>query len=191
MTEPKSQSPASRIDVDTGHDYDGIHEYDNPLPSWWLATFFITVVFAYGYWMHYHVAKGGALPIAEYEAEQADLARLNAATKPVTDAMLVALSKDPQTTTLGAQVFAQNCVTCHLANAEGKIGPNLTDSYWIHGGKPTDILKSVTGGWIEKGMPAWLPTLGADRVRAVVAYVETKRNTNAPGGKEPQGELVK
>lgn len=191
MTAPDSSSTKSRIDVDQGHDYDGIREYDNPLPKWWLAILVVTIVFGYAYWMHYHVAKSGPLQIAEYEAEQAEVAKKSAAIKPVTDELLLALTKDPQTLALGAQLFAQTCVPCHGTMAEGKIGPNLTDSYWLHGGKPTDILKTVAGGFIEKGMPAWQPTLGAERVRALAAFVVSKRNTNAPGGKEPQGELIK
>ncbi len=175
--------------IERKHDHDGIREYDNPLPNWWLAIFFGTIVFGYAYWMHYHVAGTGAGLIAEYQAAQAEAARRAAASKPLTDELLVALSKDPQTTGLGEKVFVQNCVQCHGAQGEGKIGPNLTDAYWIHGGRPTDIYKSVTGGWVEKGMPAWGPVLGAERARAVVSFVLTKRNLNLPG-KEPQGERI-
>ena len=181
MSDPNKQ------DLDTGHDYDGIREYDNPLPNWWLAIFFLTVVFSYGYWMHYHVAKTGPGLVAEYDAEQAEAARKAAATKPMTDDLLVALAKDPVTTAAGEKLFQTHCASCHGEKAEGKIGPNLTDEYWLHGSKATDVFKSVSGGWIEKGMPAWQPTLGAERVRSLVAYVVTRKGLNLPG-KEPQGD---
>lgn len=179
-----------QIDVDTGHDYDGIHEYDNPLPNWWLAIFVLTTLFGYGYWMHYHVAKTGPGQIAEYDAEQGEIARKAASGKPVTDDLLVALSKDATTLATGQALFTQHCVVCHGAQGEGKIGPNLTDAYWLHGPKPTDNHKVITNGVVEKGMPAWGPMLGAERVRALAAFVYTKRGLNLPG-KEPQGELAK
>ena len=182
-------SDKARTDLDTGHDYDGIHEFDNPLPNWWLAIFFATVIFGYAYWTHYHVAGTGAGLLAEYNAEQAEAARLAAASKPLTDDLLAALAKDPQTTAAGEKVFAQTCASCHGDRAEGKIGPNLTDAFWLHGSKPTEIYQTVSGGVLEKGMPSWLPVLGAERVRQVVAFVITREGLNLPG-KEPQGERI-
>jgi len=181
------QPHGNPMDVDTGHDYDGIREYDNPLPRWWLITFWVCIAFGYAYWIHYQVARTGPSLVAEYLADQAESARRAAATKPITDDLLVSLSKDPQTTDSGAKVFAQNCAVCHGANGEGKIGPNLTDAFWIHGGKPTDIYKTISGGVLDKGMPAWLPVLGPERVRAAAAFVMTRQGLNLPG-KEPQGE---
>jgi cytochrome c oxidase cbb3-type subunit 3 len=135
------------------------------------------------------VAKTGPSLVAEYDAEQAEAARKLAATKPLTDDMLDKLAKDPQTLGEGEKVFAKHCASCHGDRGEGKIGPNLTDSYWLHGSKPTELYKSVSGGWVEKGMPAWQPVLGAERVRQVVAWVMTRRGMDLPG-KEPQGERV-
>ncbi|MBS2023784.1 MAG: c-type cytochrome [Deltaproteobacteria bacterium] len=175
------------IDVDTGHDYDGIREYDNPLPMWWFTTFVVCIAFGYAYWMHYEVARTGPSLMAEYQADQAEAARRAAASKPLTDELLVALSKDPQTVETGAKLFSQSCAVCHGAGGEGKIGPNLTDAYWLHGPKPTDIHKVIAGGVVEKGMPAWNPVLGPERVRALAAYVLTRRGLELPG-KGPQGE---
>jgi cytochrome c oxidase cbb3-type subunit 3 len=180
---------ASKIDVDTGHDYDGIREFDNPLPRWWLFIFYGAVLFGYAYWMHYQVARTGVGAVAELQLEQAESARKAAETKPLTDDMLTALSKDPATLAAGEKVFQTTCVACHGPSGEGKIGPNLTDSFWLHGSKPTDIHKSIAGGWVEKGMPSWQPVLGAERVRQVAAFVLTKKGLNLPG-KEPQGERV-
>jgi cytochrome c oxidase cbb3-type subunit 3 len=182
-------SEQSKYDIDTGHDFDGIREFDNPLPNWWLAIFFLTTVFGYGYWMHYHVAKTGQGVIAEYAAEQAEAARVAAGTKPLTDELLMALTKDPATTGAGEKLFKQYCAPCHGEQAEGKIGPNLTDDAWLHGNKPTEIFKTVSAGFVEKGMPSWQPTLGAERTRQVVSYVLTRRGLNLPG-KEPQGDRI-
>jgi cytochrome c oxidase cbb3-type subunit 3 len=183
-------SDESKYDVDTGHDYDGIREFDNPLPNWWLAIFFLTTVFGYGYWLHYHVAKTGTSILAEFAADQAEAARkLADSGKGLTDELLVTLSKDPATTSSGEKTFKQLCVQCHGEQAEGKVGPNLTDEFWLHGNKPTEIYKSVAGGYVAKGMPSWLPTIGPERTRQVVSYVLTRRGLNLPG-KEPQGERI-
>ncbi len=187
MSDQPIDNKQSKIDADTGHDYDGIREFDNPLPLWWLVIFWVCILFGYGYWMHYEVAHTGLSLVGEYQASVAEQARKAALVKPITDEELIAMSKDPAVTSAGAALFAQNCAVCHGPNAEGKIGPNLTDAYWLHGGKPTQIYKTVTGGVIEKGMPTWLPILGADRVRTLVAFVLTRKGLNLPG-KEPQGE---
>jgi cytochrome c oxidase cbb3-type subunit 3 len=88
----------------------------------------------------------------------------------------------------GRDIFMKHCVACHAERAQGNIGPNLTDQYWIHGGEPMDLHRTVMDGVLDKGMTAWGRQLGPRRVESVVAYVLTLRNTNEPG-KEPQGEL--
>lgn len=175
---------------DTGHEYDGIRENDNVLPNWWLATLFITIIFGFGYWTYYHMLGAGPLPQAEYAAE------VDAATKAareaarsrgaVSDELLLKMSQAPATVQAGAAIFKTNCIACHGEKGEGKIGPNLTDGVWLHGGKPTEILKTVSDGVLSKGMVAWEPTLGTDRVQDVVAFVLTLKNTNVPG-KAPEG----
>jgi cytochrome c oxidase cbb3-type subunit 3 len=108
----------------------------------------------------------------------------------IDDAMLSAIAKDPATLAQGKDVFVSTCSPCHKPDGGGNIGPNLTDAYWIHGNRPTDIYKTVTDGIPAKGMPTWTPVLGEQRVEAVVAYVLSIENTNVPGGKAPQGELA-
>lgn len=172
------------------HAFDGIQEFDNRLPNWWLWTFYLACIFAVGYWFHYHVLGTGLLPQQEFARElkaaderaQAELAR-----RPVTEESLVALSQDREAVAMGAEVFAKNCVACHGANAGGTIGPNLTDAHWIHGAKPSDIYRTIQKGVPEKGMVTWEPLLGSARCQQVTAYVLTLRNTNVAGGKPPEG----
>lgn len=170
------------------HVYDGIHELDNRLPNWWLGILWGTIVFSFGYWMYYHVTRSGPDQLAEYRAEMAELARKSADNKPMGDDILLALAQDAQTTSAGKQAFQQNCAACHGAEGQGLIGPNLTDGHWMHGGKPVAIHKTISEGVVAKGMPAWGRTLGAERVRALAAYVLTLKGKNVPGGKPPQGE---
>ena len=169
-------------------EHDGIQEEDNVLPRWWLATLFGAMVFALGYWEYFHVYHLGELPLEHYQAEQARKEGIKSDSD-VTDESLLAMSKGPSATKGGA-TFATTCVVCHGAKGEGRIGPNLTDNYWLHGGKPTDIYKTISNGWVMKGMPAWKPTLGPAKVQELTAYIVSLRNTNVPG-RAPEGQEYK
>lgn len=177
-------------DPDTGHEYDGIREFDNHLPNWWLITLFVTVFFGYGYWFYYHELNGPGSR-AEYalEVEEANAAALARAKERggVTDEALVAMTGVAMQVAAGQATFKQMCASCHGDNAQGLVGPNLTDKFWLHGARPTQILQTVSAGITQKGMPAWGQVLGTEKVESVVAYVLTIKNKNVPG-KEPQGE---
>jgi cytochrome c oxidase cbb3-type subunit III len=175
------------------HVYDGIVELDNKLPFWWQVTLYGAVVFALCYWFGRRL-DAIASPAQAYQsamaAEHAAEAERARARGTIDDAMLSAIAKDPATLAQGKDVFITTCAACHKADGSGNIGPNLTDAYWIHGGKPTDVYKTVTEGVPAKGMPTWTPVLGEQRVEAVVAYVMSIENTDVPGGKAPQGDLA-
>jgi cytochrome c oxidase cbb3-type subunit 3 len=170
------------------HVYDGIEEQDNRLPNWWLAILWGTLVFGLGYWLYYETAGAGVYPREALKADLAQLAKqqAEAAKGPLTDEMLVKLSHDVKVTAAGQAAFQSTCAACHGASGEGLIGPNLTDKFWLHGGKPTDIHRTISGGAVEKGMPAWERTLGPERVRQLAAYVLTLKGKDV-AGKAPQG----
>lgn len=169
------------------HVYDGIEEMDNHLPNWWLVILWSTIVFGFGYWFYYHVTGTGPGSMEVYQAEADAFAKAMAAQKPDSDQALVLLAKEPEAVRQGQEAFMQTCAACHGQKAEGLIGPNLTDDAWLHGGSPMALHKVVAEGVVAKGMPAWERTLGAERVRSLVAYMLTIKNTNVPG-KPPQGE---
>jgi cytochrome c oxidase cbb3-type subunit 3 len=175
------------------HVYDDIEEHDNPLPLWWLVTFGGTVIFALGYFYYFQVFRSAMTPLDELDAEiAADHARKVASGKAddkVPPEVLVAMSHDSRAVEEGAATFASTCAACHGAAGEGKIGPNLTDTSWLHGGKPENIYKTIAEGVAPKGMPAWAPTLGARKTQQVTAYVLSIKGKNVAGGKPPQGEV--
>lgn len=173
------------------HEIDGIQEYDNKLPNWWLYTLYGSIAFGVVYWWVYHSAGVLDLPLAAYNAESDRLAAEQAAQTPVgeaTDESLLAMTKDDNAMALGKQVFGTMCVACHRADGGGGVGPNLTDPFWLHGGGPEKVYKSIATGIPDKGMPAWEPQLGALKTQAVTAWVISMRDTNVPGGKAAQGE---
>lgn len=167
------------------HEYDGIEEADNQLPRWWLAVFIGTVGFGLAYWLGFEVYGLSQTPKQEYAAELLAIEQARAvaaANAPeTTDESLLALAASPEVVAAGAALFHQNCVACHGEQAEGKIGPNLTDGFWIHGGAAIEIHKTVTEGVAAKGMPAWGPVLGPKAVREAVAFVLSRRGQDVPG----------
>jgi cytochrome c oxidase cbb3-type subunit 3 len=179
-------SEAKRVDALQGeivHVYDGIEEADNNLPLWWLFTFYLGIVVAVFYWFSY---EGFHLAQNPGEAYGAEMSRRAAAGGVVTDDILDAIASDPAQVARGRGIFEQHCVVCHAAQAQGNIGPNLTDAMWLHGGAPTDIHTTIRDGVTSKGMPNWGPPLGAASVRSLTAYVLSIRGTNVPG-KAPEG----
>lgn len=167
------------------HRYGDILEADNRLPNWWLATFYVTIVFAVGYWFYYQGFKVEPGLHEQFAAEQAEAAARSGA--PMSPAALVTLSHDAAVVAQGAALFHTNCVSCHGDHAEGRVGPNLTDENWIHGGAPDQIYQTITTGVPAKSMPQWGPILGARGVQAATAFILSIRNTHV-AGKPPEGE---
>ena len=178
------------------HDVDGIREYDNPLPRWWINLFWATIVFSVLYALNLPGIGSGKGRIANYERDMARARARQAAqaaqspTGGLDEAGLLALVNDPARLKTGRERFITTCAACHREDGGGSIGPNLTDEFWIHGGTPLEILKTVSDGVPDKGMPAWSQTLKPDEIAAAVAYVLTLHDTHPPNPKEPQGTKV-
>ena len=176
------------------HEYDGIREYDNPLPRWWVTIFWGSFVFALCYFLWYSVLGKGKGRLEEYREDVAQAEAIQAKrtmAEKVTEQSLDKLAKNSSAVSMGSEVFHTRCLPCHGDHAQGVIGPNLTDGYWIHGnGTLMDIYKTVDKGVADKGMPTWGKQLKPKELRAVVAYVGTLRNTNVKR-KPPQGHQVK
>lgn len=176
-----------------GHVYDDIEELDHSLPKWWLYMFYATIAFSLGYYAYYELGSGPSL-VQEYEKERAamEVAALSkpAAGKTESEDELRAMVKDASATAAGHTVFAGKCASCHGEKGQGQIGPNLTDDYWIHGGKMTEIVTVISNGVAEKGMPPWKPLLTPKELVSVAAYVKSLRGTNPSGAKAPQGQQV-
>lgn len=186
MTQPADQ------DRLLDHDYDGIQEYDNPMPRWWLATFWITIVFSVLYVLNVPVFGAGQGRIADYEASMAAAQELMAAQDPfagLTAETLLEAGRDEATLTLGKATYASMCAACHAADGGGGIGPNLTDGAWIHGGSPMEVFHTINAGVPEKGMPAWGRVLRPDQLTAVTAYVLTLPGTTPAAPKAPEGTV--
>ena len=173
-TPDPDQIPEAPIDVEDlrPHVYDGIQEYDKRLPNWWLFTLYGSIVFAIGYWAIAHTM--GLAPDAGAQVTEKILAARSAAVKnspELSDAKLWAMSKDSAAVAAGKATFDTTCASCHRPDLMGMIGPNLKDKEWVHGGTPMVAVKTITEGVLLKGMPAWGPILGQEKVGQVTAYI--------------------
>lgn len=168
-----------RTQYDTmGHAFDGIEEYDLPLPRWWLWLFIGSIAFAVVYLVVYpgmgtfagafgwSSAGQHAAEVKEAEAKYGPMYAAFAA-RPIDE-----LAGDPRAVGIGQRLFANTCAQCHGADARGGVGfPNLTDDDWLFGGEPETIKATILGGRMGM-MPPFAPALGGDEgVKEVVAYV--------------------
>ena len=190
--------PESHSDQDLeiqGHNYDGITEYDNPMPGWWVWLFWASVAFTPIYVLGVHQMGF----INSYEDDLAesleDLEQIRSTyaaeneTFEADETALIAYAGDPNQITAGQGIYTQNCLACHGDAGQGIIGPNLTDAYWIHGPTLVDMYNVVTNGVIEKGMTPWDSILSPEQRGQVVAFIYSLQGSNPPNAKEPQGEL--
>ncbi len=178
----------------TGHDYDGIQEYDNPLPGWWKWLFVATILYAFPYWAYYHFGAEGRTLADKHSAAAAANARLQFAEIGVLDgdeATLVKYMNDPSWVRVGQSVFKTNCVSCHGATGGGLVGPNLTDEAFKNVKTIEDVYTVVNNGAAAGAMPAWQNRLEQNERVLVAAYVASLRGTD-PGGasKGPEGRAV-
>ena len=173
------------------HEYDGIREYDNPLPGWWVWTWVATILFCIPYWLYYQTADGNTIH-DEYIAE------MNAFKGQMSDAFgdleaneqtILKYMTDPAALATMKGVFAARCVACHLDDGRGLVGPNLTDDYWISVKTLPDIAKVITNGVVEKGMISWKGILTDTQIVLMSSYVASLR-ANAVEGRAPQGEII-
>ena len=179
----------------TGHEWDGIHELNTPLPRWWLWTFYACILWAIGYWVVYPAwplltsATQGTFGWHSRSAVVGDLEALKLVRGPMVDKLastpLADIEKDQQlldfTRAYGRAVFVDNCAPCHGAGGGGAKGyPNLNDDDWLWGGKLADIAQTITYGaraGNDKGrqgnMPPFAGVLKPNEISAVADYVRS------------------
>ncbi|MER9937307.1 cytochrome-c oxidase, cbb3-type subunit III [Mesorhizobium sp. M0011] len=196
----------------TGHEWDGIRELNNPLPHWWVITFYITIVWAIGYtiaypaWPLLHSATKGVLGYSSRNEVKNELSAAEAAKgKYVAAIESKSVSEIAADDTLrefavaaGAAAFKVNCVQCHGSGAQGSKGfPNLNDDDWLWGGEVDQIQQTIAHGIRFASdpatrlseMPAFGDIITADQIKQVSTYVASLSGTVgdqslvAPGAK--------
>lgn len=180
----------------TGHVYDGIQEYDNPLPGWWTALFWATIIFSAAYYFVSLVRNDLVATRAAYEREVTrNLERQFASLGELTldHATLLSFLEDPEQQkwlAVGNAIFQTNCVSCHGRDGSGISGPNMTDETYLLVKSLEDIPKTVITGSVAKGMPAWGGRLNQNEVALVSAYIASLRGQNLASSRPAEGVTI-
>lgn len=217
MSEQKLQSQTVQT---TGHAWDGdLQEYNNPLPAWWVYTFYATVVFAIVYWVIYPSWPfgkgwiGGVSQITYVNSEGEtkthswntrallleDMNKAAAEQKPYFDKVssmsYAQIAQDPEMSgfilSAGKALFADNCAPCHQAGGQGVVGffPNLTDDDWLYGGTYDKIHETLMGG--RRGyMPAFGEVLAGEQVDQLANYVAKLSGNGHDAAKAAAGDAL-
>lgn len=169
------------------HSIDGIQEYDNALPGWWLWMFYISIVVGICYLLWFHYWGGGLLGPERWKVEveeEAERKRKEDEKKPPpTEDEMRALSKDATRIAKGQDLFGKNlCVACHGHDASGLVGPNLRDRWWLYGSRMSDIVLTITDGRANNIMPPQRGKLSRDDIVNLAIYiVSLNRQGEKPG----------
>ena len=195
----------------TGHQWDGIEEYNNPLPRWWVWVFYATIVWGIGYTVAYPAwpliskATPGLLGASTRADVAVDIAAVDAANAPIKGKLIAAdlnaIGADPELATFaenaGAAVFRTNCATCHGSGAagfEGKGYPNLLDDDWLWGGTMEDIHLTITHGIRNTTDPdarySEMPKFGVDEILDEIQIAQVSEHVLALSGQEHDATLA-
>jgi len=180
------------------HVYDGIEEYDQKLPNWWLFTLYIAIVYFVIFWLIYYKtpwiqndqdrieSKIAAIEDKRLEALETLMAKVD-------DASLWEMSQDPKIVAAGEDLFAGKCVACHGADLTATLagtqlpGLPLNDAEWKHGGNPMDVFNIITNGApdITKGMVPWKTQMSPADIAKVTAFVMSHHEEGEEWTKAP------
>ena len=191
----QSLDAESEAEADMGHDYDGIHELNNPTPPWWRYGFYVSIVFALVYIWRFQIAHSAPtqieeLAIANAEADEEKAEYLKSAANNVDENSVTQIT-DAASLAAAQKIFSSTCAPCHGPNGQGVVGPNLTDDYWLHGGSIKQVFTTIKYGVPEKGMKSWKDDFSPVQLAQLASYVKSLHGTNPPNPKEPQGTLEK
>lgn len=161
----------------TGHVWDGLEEYNNPLPRWWLWLFYITMVFALGYLVlfpglgNFKGVLGWSSHGSQYDAEMAQAAATyDPIFKKYAAMPIDQVAKDEEALGMGRRMFLSYCAICHGSDAHGNKGfPNLTDNDWLYGGEPAQIEQTIMMG--RQGAMPPHPALSPEDLDKVANYI--------------------
>lgn len=158
------------------HSYDGIQEFDNKLPNWWLWTFYLAVIATFLYWFYFY---NSSLLVPDHVRVETRLQAMEAlklaAMGDLSDETLWQMSRNPAFVEAGKSVYLGEggCVACHGPDLKGGIGLSLIDDEWRWGNKPMSVYAMIANGSPDKasGMQAWEALLGPEKIKQVAAFI--------------------
>jgi cytochrome c oxidase cbb3-type subunit 3 len=179
--EDKDALPVKQEDLPEGvilrdHVVDGIQEYDQRLPFWWLCILLGMIAFSIVFWLVLDDRSyvGGQHNQLDAKLAAIETIKLANSIDVSNDDLFWEMSSNSTFVSAGQKTYEANCVACHGKELEGGIGFSLVDAEWIHGANPAQIYVTIDQGIPAKGMQAWGSILGQKRITEVVAYVLSK-----------------
>jgi cytochrome c oxidase cbb3-type subunit 3 len=186
-----SESPIQ--DQLTDHEYDGIREFDNPIPGWWSWMFIGGVVFAVLYYMAYQIGTAGTSVAQAYENDVTANLKLQFEEIGILtpdEPTILTYMQDEKWVLFGQTVFEGNCISCHAKGGVGLTGPNMTDDYYKNVKRLGDVATVIQHGANNGAMPAHINRLHPNEIVMVAAYVASLRGQNKPGPLGNQGDVI-
>lgn len=177
------------------HEYDGIQEYDQTLPNWWLFIFFGSLALFVGWWLAYYQL---GLMKSDEETVSAAMAEVSKAKAKALEEMLAKLddtslvsqfAADDKVIANGRETFMANCTACHGQDLSASMdlgggqkiplpGLSLTDGQWKYGAKPMDVFKLINDGTPPDSaghngarMEAWGQKMAPMKVVELTAFI--------------------
>ena len=193
VSQNKTKRTGDKVET-MGHEWDGIEEFNNPLPRWWFYLFVLTVVFGVAYLLLYpgFASFKGVLGWTSANQYNDEVTAAKASYQPIYNKFankpIEVIAKDPEAKVIGQNLYNTYCIQCHGSDAKGAKGfPNLTDKDWLWGGKPSEIEETIRYGRIGVMQPyGGLDPFPEDSVKDVASYVlslnenEAFRNRSNP-----------
>lgn len=177
----------------TGHEYDGIQEYDNPIPGWWNAIFGFTVVFSVVYVLTWHLSFAGTSIEEDWSRDQvAEIARLFGTVGELRpdSATILAQMDDARFMSLAKSIFIGNCSACHKRDGGGDVGVNLCDESYKNVHTIEDLYRVISEGANSGTMPSWKNRISNNERVLLAAYVASLRGTTPAVPKAPEGQVI-
>lgn len=178
------------------NEWDGLREYDNPLPKWWSNLFYITVFFSFVYLLLYPglIVTNGLLDWSTATRYRDEVTQVKAETDPIFDAYakqdVKTVSVDNGALKIGARLFQTYCVQCHGTDMRGSKGfPNLVDNDWLYSGTPDGIKTTILEG--RNGvMPPFAGTFNPGQIDDAAQYVLSLSGRSTAPAQVARGEAT-
>lgn len=178
----------NRSKVIAEHEYNGIQEYDNPTPGWWIWLFILTVIFAVGYFAYYQIGTGASI-ISLYEEAKANESKFGELKED--GKSLVSYMNNENMMASAKSIYSTYCIACHGPNGEGTaVGPNMTDNFYKNVKSIEEIPDVIRNGANNNLMPPWRTQLDKNQVIIISAYMASLRGKNLTGPRPAEGEEI-
>jgi len=174
------------------HNYDGIQEYDNPIPGWWHMIWWGSIVFGLCYVVVYHSPMVPSLHNrhASTEARALEVRFSELRQIPMGESKILQIMGQEAWLDQGRSVFKQKCTVCHGQEGQGLVGPNMTDDFYKNTTTLGGLVTVIQDGAANGAMPANRNTMNESEIALVAAYMASLRGQNLVSARPAEGVII-